>query len=111
MRVLLDECLPRKLRHHLPDHDVTTVQEAGWAGTKNGALLRLAESRFDCFITVDQNMRYQQTLHSSGLAIIVLVAPNSRFETLLPLMNQVRAALIDLRPPTLLRIASMAADY
>jgi hypothetical protein len=39
MRVLLDECLPRKLKGHVHDHEVTTVPEAGWAGTKNGALL------------------------------------------------------------------------
>jgi hypothetical protein len=39
MRVLLDECLPRGLKRHLPGHDVRTVPEAGWAGMKNGALL------------------------------------------------------------------------
>ena len=42
MRVLLDECVPRALRHELPGHDVKTVAEAGWAGVKNGKLLRLA---------------------------------------------------------------------
>ena len=29
MRVLLDECLPRRLKHELPEHDVRTVPEMG----------------------------------------------------------------------------------
>ena len=41
MRVLLDECVPRALRNDIPGHDVKTVAEAGWAGLKNGELLRL----------------------------------------------------------------------
>jgi hypothetical protein len=32
MRVLLDECLPKKLKHELEANEVTTVPEAGWAG-------------------------------------------------------------------------------
>ncbi len=45
MRVLLDECVPRKLKHELKGHEVSTVPEMGWAGVKNGALLELAEDR------------------------------------------------------------------
>lgn len=39
MKVLLDECLPRKLGRLLIGHDVSTVPEAGWAGVTNGKLL------------------------------------------------------------------------
>jgi len=35
VRVLLDECLPRQLKRHLPGHQVSTVPEMGWAGIKN----------------------------------------------------------------------------
>jgi len=42
MRVLLDECLPRKLKLDLAGHEVRTAQEEGWAGLKNGALLKAA---------------------------------------------------------------------
>jgi len=76
MKILLDECLPRQLRHDLPDHDVTTVAAMGWAGTKNGALLRLAASDFDVFITIDRNIAYQQRLQMPNMAVILLVAPN-----------------------------------
>ncbi len=38
-RVLLDECVDSRLARELTGHDVTTVPEAGWAGTRNGELL------------------------------------------------------------------------
>jgi hypothetical protein len=47
MKVLLDECIPRKLKYSLPDHECHTVPEAGLAGKKNGVLLGLAEGA--CF--------------------------------------------------------------
>ena len=31
MRVLLDECVDRRLAEHILGHDVKTVPEAGWA--------------------------------------------------------------------------------
>jgi Domain of unknown function (DUF5615) len=46
MRVLLDECVPRALRNDIPGHEVQTVAEVGWAGVKNGELLRLAATAF-----------------------------------------------------------------
>jgi hypothetical protein len=60
MRVLLDECVPRALRDALPGHQVQTVSEVGWAGVKNGQLLRLAATQFDLLLTVDRNLEYQQ---------------------------------------------------
>jgi predicted nuclease of predicted toxin-antitoxin system len=106
MRILLDECLPRQLKSTLPAHSVATVPEAGWAGTKNGALLRLAETRFDVFITADQNVEYQQNLRSSILGIIVLVAPSNRYTTLAPLMPQVLIMLQTIQPGDLIHIAA-----
>ena len=42
-KLLLDECIPKKLKSHLSGCDCVTVPEAGWAGKKNGELLSLAE--------------------------------------------------------------------
>ena len=72
MRVLIDENLPRMLKAALVGHFVQTVQTAGWGGIKNGALLALAESSYDVFVTGDQNLRYQQNLSSRNIAIIEL---------------------------------------
>jgi hypothetical protein len=54
VRVLLDECMPRKLKNSLPGHECATAPEAGLAGKKNGELLSLAEKMgFDVFLTLD----------------------------------------------------------
>jgi len=38
MKILLDECLPRRLKNYLPGYPVATVSEMGWKGLKNGKL-------------------------------------------------------------------------
>jgi hypothetical protein len=85
-RVLLDENLPRQLKRDLTGCEVRTVAEVGWAGIKNGKLLRLAESEFDLFVTADQNLSYQQPLTTFQLGIVVLRARTTKLEDLLPLV-------------------------
>jgi hypothetical protein len=38
----------------------------GWAGIKNGELLRRASTEFNAFVTIDQNLRFQQNLFRPG---------------------------------------------
>jgi hypothetical protein len=92
-RVLLDENLPRLLKRELPGVEVRTVAEVGWAGIKNGKLLRLAETEFDVFLTADQNLSYQQPLSTFQLAIVVLRAHTTKLEDLLPLVGAIRDVL------------------
>lgn len=98
MRVLLDECLPRRLKQDLLGHEVLTVPEAGWAGKENGELLALATGRFDVLITVDQKLRFQQNLSEMKLGVIVLRAPNNRLDTLRPLVPKILKAIDVARP-------------
>ena len=60
------------MRHLLSGHHCVSVQKRGWKGTKNGALLALAANEFDLFITSDQNIRYQQNLLGSVIAVLEL---------------------------------------
>ena len=60
------------MRDLLSGHDCTNVQKQGWKGTKNGTLLSLAAGEFDLFITSDQNIRYQQNLMGSTIAVLEL---------------------------------------
>ena len=106
MRILLDECFPKKLKHELPSHDVKLVQEMGWSGKKNGALLTLAAAAFDVFITVDQNLPHQQNLAQFEIGVIVLKAVSNRIEHLAPLMPQVRLDLGTLQPRQYVLIGS-----
>lgn len=93
MKVLLDECLPRKLKAHIVADLVQTVPEAGWAGKQNGELLRLAEQEFDVIVTNDQNIEHQQVISRFDLAFIVLVAPTNDIADLLPLMPELNRLL------------------
>ena|ERR1043165_8808763 len=98
MRILLDECLPKKLKLELADHFVQTVPEAGWSGKQNGELLRLAEKDFDVLLTNDQNMEHQQHLKQFDLAYVVLVAMTNDIDDLRPLMPAVNIALAAIKP-------------
>ena len=89
MRVLLDECLPRRLNRDLPGHEVRTAPEMGWASKRNGELLALAVGQFDVFLTADRNLSYQQDLSSFDIAIVVLVARSNRLDDLRPLVPRV----------------------
>ena len=97
-RVLLDECVPKRLRAELTGHAVKTVVEMGWSGLKNGELLQQASTEFDCFLTVDRNLQFQQSRAALPIAVLVLIAVDNRFETLVKLLPQAREALQTMRP-------------
>lgn len=98
MRVLLDECLPRRLKFELTGHEVTTVQEAGWAGKSNGTLLALIAGRFDAFITVDQNLPAQQKMAELSFGVVVLRARSNQLSDLRPLVPEMLKEMVSLRP-------------
>ena len=93
VRVLLDECVPKRLRAELSQHAVKTVTESGWAGVKNGDPLKLAAADFDCFVTVDRNLQFQQSTGALPIAVIAIRAPNNSIEALRHLMPEVRKVL------------------
>lgn len=98
MRILLDECIDRRLAADIAGHEILTVPQAGWAGVKNGELLALAEARFDAFITVDRNLSFQQNLPRFSVAVIVLQAPSNRLSDLRPLIPRLLEALQKAQP-------------
>ena len=85
MHILLDESVPRPFARLLEGHEVQTVPRRGWAGVRNGELLRRAATEFDVFVTVDQNLQHQQNLGRFPVAVAVLVVHDNRIETLEPL--------------------------
>jgi len=91
LRILVDECLPEDLLGWLPEWDVRMVQQMGWAGVKNGELLRRAEGQFDLFLTADKNLRYQQNLKGRRLAILLL--PTNRLKVLQKMTADIAAAI------------------
>ena len=102
MTILLDESVPRLVKTHLSEFPITTVQEMGWAGRKNGDLLKAAEQHFTIFITADQQLRYQQNLTGNPLAIIVL--PTNQVPVVLNLLPRIRDAIADIQPATIIEV-------
>ena len=95
MKILLDECTPHVLKRLLTGFEIKTVQDQGWSGITNGALLRLSEGQFDVFITSDQNLKYQQNLARRQLAIIQL--PTNQIPLVIELAPQIQATLAKIK--------------
>ena len=63
MRVLLDECVNKRLKSHLSGFEVYTVNEMNWCGVKNGRLMSLCvDNQFDIILTIDKNLIHQQNI-------------------------------------------------
>lgn len=106
MRILPDECLPKRLKRDLVGHDARTVPEMGWASKRNGELLRLAQTHFDVFLTVDRNLSFQQDIDRFNIAVVVLVAKSNRHSDLQPLTSDLLAVLEGVAPGQLLRVGA-----
>jgi hypothetical protein len=109
MKVLLDECILRKLKDGLPGHDCRTVPEAGLAGKKNGELLRLEEKLgFPVFLTIDRGVQYQQNLRPRTLAILLIRTKSSRLADLVPHVPEILKSPVSIQPGQLLKIGEFS---
>lgn len=104
MRVLLDECVPIQLKSSLVGHEVRTVGRRGWAGKKNGELIRLAEGRFDVFVTLDRSLKRQQNLAGLRLGVVTLIAHSNEIEALRPLTPKLKHAVRKAKPGQVIRV-------
>ena len=104
MRILLDERVPARLGDELHAHEVRTVPDMGWASQENGALLALAEGKFDVFLTTDQRISYQQVVSKFTIALVVLVARRNKIEFLLRLLPELQRVLGDVKPGQVYRV-------
>lgn len=106
MKLLLDECVPRRFSSSLSSdqHQCVTVPEAGFAGKTNGELLALAEASFDVFITLDKGFAYQQNLIGRRIAILLIRAKSTRLVDLLPHAQACREAIATIKPAEIVQI-------
>ena len=75
MRVMLDHYTPAPIRHHLPDHQVSTAARMGWHQHQNGDLIAAAEAAgFDTFLTADQNIPNQINLQGRHIALVIITS-------------------------------------
>jgi hypothetical protein len=105
MRVLVDNCVPRRLAHQISGHEVATVLDLGWADLTNGRLLDAMAGKFDAFVTVDTGIPFQQQLQDRTFAIVLLRARSNRLQDLLPLVPALLQVLPQLKPGELRQIS------
>ena len=106
MRLLFDECVSRLLKagFAVHGHECFTVPEVGLAGRKNGELLALAEGKFDVFVTIDKNIRYQQNLSGRKIAVLIIRARSSEIDDLVRELPACIIALQSIRPGQVVQI-------
>ena len=96
-KVLLDENLPIKLKYRLQDVcEIYAVSDKGWNALENGELLAaMQKDGFDYLITSDKNLQYQQNVNRYSFGFIVLDVMNNNYETILPLIAEIKKVLTD----------------
>jgi predicted nuclease of predicted toxin-antitoxin system len=96
-KVLLDENLPIKLKYRLQDVcEIYTVKDKGWNSLENGNLIAaMQQENFDYLITSDKNLQHQQNISKYALRFIVLNVSTNNYETILPLVEQIKEVLLN----------------
>ena len=103
-RLLLDENMPRMFGTWMAGHTFQTTQRGGWAGLKNGDLLRAANGTFDIPVNLDRNLPFQQSVAHLDIAVLVIGAGSSKLEDLRPLVPEVLAAITGCVPGTVTKV-------
>ncbi len=110
-RLLLDECVDRRLRRFLAGHQVDTVQEMGWSARSDRDVLAFAaEAGFDAIITVDRNLSFQQRVDRLSLCVVVLHARSNRLADLTGLVPKLTSACEALAPGTVVTVSANHPD-
>ena len=106
MRILLDGCVPARLRDAFPGHAVRTVTQGGWRTSKDHPLLTFAQERFDVFVIVDRKLEMEHDLTAFKLGFIIVLVPNSRLDAFKPIFSELKAAAEQIKPGQVIHIAS-----
>src|SRR5437016_13862206 len=81
MRILLDECVPARLKEMFSGHAAQTVPQVGWRSSKDQPLLEGVQDRYDVFVTVDRNLEKEYDLATYRMGFVVIRLPNNRLES------------------------------
>ena len=92
MKILLDECVTKRLKNYLEEFEVFTVRELELSGIKNGKLMTYcSENKFDILLTIDKNLIFQQNLDKYSVTIVVLNSFSSKLEELITFLPSFKA--------------------
>ena len=105
MKIIIDECLPKKITQFFQEHDVWTVPQISLGGSADTVLLDELNARdIDVFITIDGNIEYQQQFKNRVFGTIVIRSVSNRFSDLLHLKEELVNAVVNVTPGNIIHI-------
>ena len=105
MKIIIDECLPKRVTRFFPEHEAWTVPQIGLAGYHDTALLdELDKREIDVFVTIDGNIEYQQQFAHRKFGTIIIRSVSNRFSDLENLNPQLHDAITNIKPKQIIHI-------
>ena len=94
MKIIIDECLPKRVTQFFEKDSAYTVPQIGLSGSKDTELLEELDKRgMDIFITIDGNIEYQQQFLKRTFGTVVILAVSNRFADLEHLKDKILKAV------------------
>ncbi len=81
-----------------PGDEVRTVAWMGWRSLTNGRLMAAAEPAFDVFVTLDQNLSFQNPVGKYTLGIVVLITRLNHIAAYRPRFSEIREMVHGTQP-------------
>ncbi len=103
MRLLLDECVPRRLRKEFMDTKSQQSNKQVSKGWKT-ALLKQASELFDVLITVDKTSNINKNKAELPISVLILAAISNRYESLSPLLPKALTVIKQISKGEIIRI-------
>jgi len=105
MKIVIDECLPKRLTQIFSNHEAWTVPQIGLAGTNDKKLLNELDARgIDVFITIDGNIEYQQKFSNRSFGTIIIRSVTNRLNNLLHLEKEIIEAINHIKAGNILHV-------
>ncbi|RUM69577.1 MAG: hypothetical protein DSZ09_00995 [Sulfurovum sp.] len=94
MKIVIDECLPKRMTQFFKKDSAYTVPQIGLNGSKDTELLEELDKRgIDVFVTIDGNIEYQQQFINRTFGTVVIISVSNRFNDLLHLKDKILEAV------------------
>lgn len=96
MKILLDEGVPKVIQRRLTKLSISNVEEMGWRGIRNGALLDLMAGQFQVLVTTDKNLPFQQNLGRRQISAVII--PSNDVPSVVALLPEIERAVATIPP-------------
>ncbi len=105
MKIIIDECLPKRVAGFFAEHESWTVPQIGLSGSTDALLLNELEKRnINVFVTIDGNIEYQQQFKNRIFGTVVIRSVSNRFSDLIHLKDELIRAADSVAPGNIIHV-------